>query len=167
MILLPLPVGSFRFTQKYGARPRYYKKYGLNGHNGVDLAPNIPGTVGQLIYAPHEGYVRIGREGKIGYGNFAQITSLPYNREGMCHRSDLAHLMEFLVEDGQYVPMNEPIGKLGGNPGMEGSGDSSGAQKTWTYKKMRDGATLFYDNGYHGALDIGRYARQWVLSTLL
>ena len=159
MILVPLP--SYRLVQGFGQHPEIYKQFGHRGHNGYDFAPVVPGQRGVVVYAPHEGYVRLFDEGDSGYGRYVEILSLPAKKDGTRHKSDLAHFERFLVRDGQYVAMNDPVGIMGS------TGFSTGIHCHWTYKKAdRNGKTLDKGNGYAGALPIGPYARQWVEKTL-
>jgi murein DD-endopeptidase MepM/ murein hydrolase activator NlpD len=157
MIYNPLPEGTYRITQGFGERPKYYKKYGHKGHNGWDYAPLVPNTKGIPVYAPHEGFVRLRDEGKLGYGKYAEIVSMPYNTEGHRKKSDLAHLAEFRVKDGQYVGSGDLIGIMGT------TGDSSGIHLHWTFKKTdSDGFTMDKNNGFNGALRIAPFTLRWV-----
>jgi murein DD-endopeptidase MepM/ murein hydrolase activator NlpD len=168
MIYLPLSEGTYRISQWFGSRPKYYAKYGHKGHNGYDFAPLKQGfnTEDRIIYAPHEGYVKL-HYGDIGYGNFLEVLSLPYNNEGHRKKSDLAHIFRFLVEDGQFVGSGDPVAIMGGAKGQKGSGDSTGTHLHWTYKKTDwEGKTLDKDNGYAGAIPIAPFTLRWQKQTL-
>lgn len=154
MIFIPIRGRLFRVSQRFGERPEYYEKYGHEGHNGIDFAP-LWGMPAPVICAPHEGYVMVGDEGKLGYGKYVNITSLPYQYDGTQRRSDLAHLKEIWVRPGQFVSAGDQIGVMGS------TGDSTATHLHWTYKKARDGKTLGKDNGFKGALDIGQFAAYW------
>lgn len=160
MIFSPLPIRSFRLTQKFGARPEVYAQFGHKGHNGLDFAPLIPGMKGVVVYAPHEGYVKCFKNDP-GYGNYVEIDSLPYQSDKTCRRSDLCHLEAFKVKDGQYVAAGEPIGVMGK------TGFADGIHLHWTYKRIRDGVVVDYNNGFHGAIDISRYVLPLVLQPLV
>lgn len=162
MILSPLPARTFRITQGFGKRPEYYKQYGHDGHNGYDMVPRIMGLRKHMdVYAPHEGYCKVIWSDK-GYGNYVQITSTPYNLEGHRRRSVLAHLREPLVENGQWVGAGDLIGVMGN------TGNSSGIHLHWTYKRLNGkGVTLDRDNGYAGAIPIGKYTLQWLDKTII
>ena len=161
MIYLPLPEGTYRYTQPFGVNRAKYAKYGYKGHNGVDIAPLLAGRQGVTVNAPHEGYVKLGNEGKIGYGKYVEILSLPYNLDKTRRKSYLAHLDGFLVKDGQYVGSGDPIGVMGT------TGDSTGIHVHWTYKIADpDGNTLNKGNGYGGAIPIGPYTLRWINSVL-
>jgi murein DD-endopeptidase MepM/ murein hydrolase activator NlpD len=162
MILSPLPYLGFRITQQFGEHPEVYKQFGHLGHNGIDLSPLVPGTKGVIVYAPHEGYVHLGDEGTKGYGQYVTILGEPAKKDGTRHRSDLGHLASFLVQDGQYVAMNDPIGIMGS------TGFATGIHVHWTYKQVdRNGITMSQHNGYGGALPIGNFARHWIKKTLV
>lgn len=161
MLYLPLPEGTYRITQGFGLNKQYYKKYNLDGHNGYDLAPLIRGNTGVTVFAPHEGYVSLGDEGKLGYGRHVEILSRPYNNEGHRKKSTLAHLASFLVKDGQYVGSGDPIGYMGS------TGDSTNVHLHFTYKVAdKDGYSMHVNNGYKGALPVAKYVLKWVLDTL-
>ncbi len=160
MILNPMKGGAYRVTQRFGKDPATYAQFGMDGHNGIDFAPLLPGMRGVMVHAPHEGFVTLGNEGDKGYGKFVSIVSLPYTRDGVCRRSDLAHFASFLVNDGQYVAAGDPLGIMGS------TGFSTGIHTHWTYKRMKDGKTLDYNNGFKGALDIAQFVVYWPGSTI-
>lgn len=161
MINLPLPEGTYRLTQGFGGNKSYYKKYDLAGHNGYDLAPPKAGQKGVIVYAPHDGFATIHDEGKNGYGLYVEILSLPYTHQGKRRKSVLAHLERVLVTNGQTVSQGDAIGIMGT------TGDSTGIHLHWTYKVTdRAGNTLDKNNGFLGAVPIGKYSRKWILETL-
>lgn len=88
-------------TSPYGYRRRFRRM-----HKGVDLKINM----GDTIRAAFDGRVRIKNFERRGYGNYIVLR----------HTNDLetvyGHLSGFLVEEGQYVKVGDPIG-LGGNTG--------------------------------------------------
>lgn len=160
MMLMPLPQGQYRITQKFGERPEYYKKYLLNGvpmagHNGIDLAPAKPGQTDQKIYAPHEGYVKV-IYSQDGYGKHVKITSMPYDREGWSRQSTLAHFNDIFVNDGAFVHAGDVIGIMGK------TGDADGIHTHWTYKRLLNGKVWDYNNGYGGAIDILSNTLVWI-----
>lgn len=88
-------------TSPYGYRRRFRRM-----HKGVDLKINM----GDTIRAAFDGRVRIRNFERRGYGNYLVLR----------HTNDLetvyGHLSGFLVEEGQYVKVGDPIA-LGGNTG--------------------------------------------------
>ncbi len=156
MILTPLPWGTYRLTQPFGVDPATYAQFGLNGHNGLDFGPVPLGSTSTVVYAPHEGFVHLGNEGTQGYGQYVQIDGLPYNKEGMCRHSILAHLAKFIVTEGQFISAGDIIGIMGS------TGFSTGVHTHWTYKLKKNGQTLNYDNGFKGAIDVSKYLIVWV-----
>jgi len=148
-------LGGFRRTQKFGERPEVYRQFGHKGHNGIDFAPLIPGTKGVIIYAPHDGYVRC-IMGDPGYGNYVELLSQPRTKEGVRLKSDIAHMASFLVINGSFVAQGDPIGIMGD------TGFADGIHLHWTFKRAdRDGMTMDKQNGYGGALDIGKWTLLW------
>jgi murein DD-endopeptidase MepM/ murein hydrolase activator NlpD len=132
-------------TQGFGERPEYYKKYGMNGHNGIDFrAP-----VGTPIFAGFEGIAHVTDSGNVGYGLHVEI----WKPNG---KLLTAHLSKVFIKDGQKVYMGDKIG-LSGN-----SGDSSAPHLHVTAKKTDDqGKTLDYNNGFLGAYDFADKLITW------
>lgn len=154
MILNPLPQGSYRKVQGFGENPKVYERFGHKGHAGLDLAPLKPGTKGVVLRAPHYGYVIRGNDPK-GYGLFVKLQSLPRQKNGEGLQSTLAHLEKFLVEDGQFVPMGDPIGIMGT------TGFSTGIHVHWALKPTINGKVKDPGNGYGGAIDPSPFVRTW------
>ena len=170
MLFSPLPGKQdvdFRIVQKYGSRPEYYIKYGHRGHTGTDYAPKNPGQKGVLVYAPHEGYIRVTNSGRIGYGLHIEITSLPYEH-CVSRKSTLAHLEKVFVTNNQFVAAGDPIAVMGGGKGMPGAGDSTGIHLHHDYRKVNAfGETLNADNGFDGCIDVLRYVKPWEFGATL
>jgi len=137
MILCPLQGLEQTVTQRFGERPEYYKKYGMNGHNGIDLRAKV----GTPLFAGFEGIARVVDDGNIGYGLHIEITKA--NGKVLT-----AHLSKVFIKDGQRVYMGDKIA-LTGN-----SGDSSAPHLHITGKRTDDaGNVLDYNNGFKGAYD--------------
>lgn len=162
MILCPLEnISSFTsawiqtrpvITQEFGKNPQVYSKFGLNGHNGIDLRC----AVGTPIYAPCDGIVHVKDDGKEGYGLHVVIRSC-YGKE-----ITLGHLLDTHVTNGQDVRMGDSIG-LSGN-----SGFSTGPHLHLTLRVITAGPTTDWkdiwawtvansNNGFKGALDPKKY----------
>lgn len=160
MIFLPLDGLrgiDWEVSQPFGANPGIYAQFGHDGHNGWDLKPLIKGR-DYIVLAPHDGYVKLGNEGTKGYGMYVEITGLPHRKEGIGMKSDLAHLRQFLVTDGQYIAQGEPIGVLGGGKNDPGKGFSTGRHLHWTYKLVDAlGNTINKGNGKNGAIDVSEF----------
>ena len=157
MILCPLPLRQYRITQNFGERPEYYAQYGHKGHNGIDFAPlkTMFGVIKSdlTIYAPHDGYAMT--KSGTGYGRYITIQSLPRRADGTGHKSDLCHLAQFLIQDGQFVAMGDPIGIMGN------TGDSTATHLHWTYKKTVNGIVQDVNNGFGGAINIAPFTLPW------
>jgi murein DD-endopeptidase MepM/ murein hydrolase activator NlpD len=164
MIFCPLPGqkdSHFRVVQWFGENTAIYAQFGHRGHNGIDFAPKTPGLKNVIVYAPHEGFVKVKNEGKKGYGLYIEIISLPY-QHGVGRKSDLAHFEKVLVADGQFISAGDPVGIMGN------TGFSTGIHCHWTYKKTNSfGITLDKNNGFNGAIDVSRYVEQWTLGNIL
>jgi hypothetical protein len=123
-------------TQEFGARPEFYGKFGLPGHEGIDFeAPE-----GSELYAVADGVVsdvRLdGDSDPLGkpYGNQLRIQ----HDEG--YTSIYAHLLQIIAQRGQPVRAGQLIG-LSGN-----TGNSFGAHLHLTLKK--DGATQAHETSF-------------------
>ena len=149
----PLPV----LTQRFGARPEYYNKYGLKGHNGSDYRA----AAGTPIYASCEGYIQNIDNGKNGYGKHSIITSLPYNTDGTCREITFAHFSRFIDRlQGKYVHQGDLIGYSGQ------SGDTQGPHLHLGYRKIQNGKILDVENGFHGFINIDPYIVPLILPPL-
>jgi predicted flap endonuclease-1-like 5' DNA nuclease len=116
-------------TQKFGANPQVYIKFGLPGHEGVDfMAPN-----GSEIYSVADGFVSDVRlDGSADpmnkpYGNQIRVQHV----EG--YLTIYAHLAEVVVTRGQVVKAGQLIGLA------DNTGHSAGSHLHLTLKKQ--GAT--------------------------
>ncbi len=123
------PTQYDRITQPFGARPEFYRKFGLPGHEGIDFqAPE-----GSEIYAAADGFVHDVRlDGNSDpirkpYGNQVRI-----QHDGG-YETIYAHLSQAVVTRGQFVRAGQLIG-LAGN-----TGHSYGAHLHLSLKKQ--GAT--------------------------
>ena len=102
------PLDNVRITQGWGADPQFYKQYGQNGHNGIDLAA----SVGTPVYAVEAGTVVYeGWGGKHGWvGKEAGIHVLIRHAGAV---SNYAHLSDTVVNSGQAVSKGQLIGHIG------------------------------------------------------
>ena len=123
------PPGEFRYkswpvylvepyvTQHWGARPDFYKKFGLPGHDGVDIrAPE-----GSLLLSPFDDarVYRVHTHGVDPYHNYGTHVRIINDKANEVFI--FAHMSETRVEVGQVLQAGEPVG-LSGN-----TGNSSGA----------------------------------------
>lgn len=130
-------------TQKFGARPEYYKRYGHKGHNGIDFrAP-----VGTPLYAPMDGTVTVRDQGDKDYGLHVIISN---QRLSVI----LAHLSRVDVHTGQVVGMGEPIA-------LSGKSGSVDPHLHLSAYKMNGPVKKDPDNGFGGAFDITPYIVCW------
>lgn len=121
-LTLKWPTEYRTITQQYGARPEYYKQFGLKGHEGIDFrAPE-----GSKIFSCTDGTVVLAQQddGRHPYGTHIRVQYGPYTLV-------YAHLSKLLVSSGDDVKAGQIIG-LAGN-----TGNSSGAHLHLTL--LRDG----------------------------
>ena len=126
------PLKKVFITQKWGGNPDIYKRFGIKGHNGIDLRA----AMGTEVFAPHDGVVKERRFDKDGYGNYLKIES---DKEG----SILAHLKDFAVEANKKVSGGDLVGRA------DNTGFSTASHVHWGYFRIprnRDDGYLGYIN---------------------
>lgn len=131
-----------RITQEFGVNKDYYSKFGLVGHEGLDLVPT--GT-DWTVYALEDGVVVKDEDNARSgaYGVYVTIWHPSINKATQyCH-------MEFnLVENGMQVKRGQAIGKMGS------TGNSTGAHVHLNLFNVDDsGVRLNRDNGFLGGID--------------
>jgi len=100
----PLPAGTGRLTQTFGANPGAYACFDMAGHNGIDYGV----AVGTPVLAAHEGIVSVGHDPP-GYGEYVRVIN--------GYRITLyGHLSAITATDGQRVAAGDQLG-LSGNTG--------------------------------------------------
>lgn len=114
------PLNSGRVTQAWGN----------NGHKGIDLGGNSPGT---NVYAPADGTVAYVAYHQSCGGNEIYIH---FKVNGQAYTGEFAHLRSINVSTGQNVKKGQVIGTVGG--------DST----TWYYDKCTSGTHLHYSIAY-------------------
>lgn len=134
------PIDKVTITQRFGERPEYYKKYGMRGHNGLDLRTKyIDSPLGKrYLIAPADGVITavILTPGS-GYGNHIDITF----KDGS--KMTFGHLKKSYVYKGQVVKQAQLLALT------NNTGDSSAAHLHLTYKPKNPDVK----NGYFGAID--------------
>lgn len=143
------PLERMRVSQKFGANalPEYKTKFGLAGHNGLDLSC----PVGTDIFACFDGEVHQFL-GDSGYGINIQLQSNTFSVEGSSLRIQAiyGHLSEFVTVHKKQVKRGDLIAKSGD------TGFSTGPHLHWGIKPQyltNDAVLSDYNNGYHGAVD--------------
>ena len=121
------PLNSGKVTQAWGH----------NGHAGMDLGGNVPGTP---VYAPANGTVAHTAYHQSCGGN---IVYIHHQVGGKAYTSEFGHLRSYTVSPGQKVTKGQVIGYVGG--------DSS----TWYYDKCTSGTHLHYSIAYGYYLGAG------------
>ncbi|HAB67591.1 MAG TPA: hypothetical protein DCE23_09525 [Firmicutes bacterium] len=136
-----LPSGAFSRPLNSG---RVTQAWGNNGHKGMDIGGNRPGT---NVYAPANGTIAYVKYRSSCGGNIIYMHS---NVAGQAYTVEFAHLTDVYVKNGQSVRKGTVIGTVGG--------DSS----TWWYDKCTTGAHLHYAIAYGYYLGGGAYGyKSW------
>ncbi|TAK14236.1 MAG: M23 family metallopeptidase [Anaerolineae bacterium] len=133
-IRLYWPTDYHVITQRFGANPEIYSKWGLPGHEGVD------------IRAPMNTNVYAGADGEVYYV-MQETNTHPYGRHIRIqhengYRTVYAHMASVQVTIGQKVKAGQLIGKA------DSTGNSTGSHLHLTLKK--DGATARKETQYQG-----------------
>ena len=132
------------------------QQWGVNGHYGIDIGGNAPGTP---VYAPADGEVYYVRDG-ISYYRSKGVKSCGghviyayFKVNGQKYTAEFAHLKSYNVSNGQKIYQGQVIGTVGGD-----------GSTTW-YDQCTFGTHLHYAiaYGYYG-IDYS-YWSQWQSNT--
>ena len=133
-MVLKTPYGEYRITQGFGTNPAWYKKFGMNGHNGIDLAGLSKN------YCIKEGdFVSSGFD-SAGYGNYVKI------RDSEGNEWTYAHFKHPVSARG-HISMWQDLGEMGM------TGFATGVHVHITKKPKNPN----YNNGFKGAVDFTEY----------
>lgn len=146
------PVKPYIVTQPFGVNKSLYSKYGIEGHNGIDLVA----THGQLVFASHDGEVTYaGVDGAEGWGVVLRtLEPVEYNGGKAYIKSVYWHLIKDIpVKAGQKVKTGDLIGYA------DNTGASTGDHLHFAIKPQAKGENdwTFFNveqkNGFNGAVD--------------
>ena len=109
---------KYKITQEFGVNKDYYQKFGLEGHEGIDLIPT--GSVWDVL-ALEDGIVvldddQVGSVGSDPYGKVVTLWHSSISRATM-----YAHLKENYVSNGQQVKRGDKIGLMGATGNVTGA----------------------------------------------
>lgn len=150
----------YRISQKFGQNLLGYERFGLKGHDGVDVAVGR----GTPIICPADGVVTStysqAQPEKGGYGN--EVRLLTQSKEQILDWV-FAHLLTVLVQPKQYVEQGEVLGLV------DSTGFSTGDHLHFGFRYLQEGKTdnlaitkiyldktytiVDYNNGYFGYID--------------
>jgi murein DD-endopeptidase MepM/ murein hydrolase activator NlpD len=136
-------------TQGYGENPEVYKRFGLAFHNGDDYAA----PEGDSDFASHDGKVIETGLDPDGYGYYVKYE---FEDNGFTWTLLHAHHKFNTVKIGDVVKTGQEIGKVGS------TGFSSGPHVHRTLKQYKNGILLNADNGVNGALDPGKFTKDYI-----
>ena len=149
---LYFPVKPWLITQIFGVNGDYYKKYGVNGHNGLDIEANN----GQIVRASHDGeVVYAGVDSSEGWGVVIRTTEpMEYNNGVAYIKSIYWHLIKTIpVKVGQKVKVGDIVGYA------DNTGASNGDHLHFSIKPQARGENdwtwwnVEQNNGFAGAID--------------
>ena len=136
-----------RITQRFGENPKYYAKYDLKGHNGLDIGT----PTGTLFYGILPGVWHLlsqkNRWGRwIGYGAAWRLYFGTSAEDGQ--EWTFGHLQNRKgAYDGKNLVANLAMGQT------DNTGDSTGPHLHIGLRLVHKGQILNYYNGYSGAID--------------
>ena len=133
------PLDKVTITQHFGENPDVYKKFGLKGHDGIDLKTRYIDSplAHRPVRAAHDGVVQQVRHDKDGYGTHIRLF-----QEGL-GLTIYGHLSSVIVNPGQAIKQGQIIGVTGN------TGFSSGPHLHFEFRPD----PLKSGNGYAGAAD--------------
>jgi hypothetical protein len=146
----PVLNATARISQRFGENPDFYKQYGFNGHEGVDLAAD-PGVI---VASATGGSVLSAGDTKGNYGNTVVIWDADQNCKTL-----YAHLQDIAVKTNDVISDGATIGHVGGTGKTSGWHLHFSACRTQVIKKFSlfDGTTTIQtadpinpNNGYKG-----------------
>lgn len=136
--ILHYPTESRRVTQAYGANPQIYARWGLPGHEGIDLAAShgspIEACHGGTVYRVHT------NPDNNNYGIHVRVNHVFPN--GKKYKTIYAHLVSASVQVGDTVARGQVIGLA------DNTGNSTGSHLHLTLKEV--GATAAGKTNYPG-----------------
>lgn len=140
---------KFTITQKFGVNPEYYGKFGLKGHEGLDL---IPTGSDWTVYALEDGVVVRDEDNKRS-GSYGVYVTLWHAQSKKA--TQYCHLELNLVDQGMQVKKGQAIGKMGS------TGNSTGPHLHLNLFNVDDsGVRLNRDNGFLGGIDPEPYLNE-------
>lgn len=146
----PVLNATGRISQRFGDNPDFYKPYGFNGHEGVDLAVNC----GVLVAAATGGTVLYAASSGSNYGNAVIVWDPDQNCKTL-----YSHLQDIEVKKDQKISDGDTIGHVGMTGKTSGCHLHFGAMRTKTNKTfgILDASVTIQspdpqnpDNGYKG-----------------
>jgi len=135
-----LPINPAVITQYFGARPWFYRKYSMKGHNGIDFRTRMWNTpLGRRhVRAVDDGeVVKVVQRRYGGYGTYVRIK----HEDG--GETIYGHKFSVYVKTGDKVQGGDIIGI------SDNTGDSSGPHLHLGYRPPN----FDYQNGYKGYID--------------
>jgi hypothetical protein len=139
---------AIAMSQKFGANPAYYAKYGHKGHNGIDFS--MP--KGKPVYAMHDGWIVESTAKDTGYG--LRLTQV-IEADGRTWDITYGHFLSVEFPD---IPWDFSLRKWPVRAGQriglcDSTGDSSGHHVHVTLRPY----PLNTGNGFGGAVDPAPY----------
>lgn len=136
---------QYKITQEYNARPEYYSKFGLKGHEGIDL---IPTTSDFTVLSLEDGIVVKDDDVAGDPRTDAYGINVTIWYPSLKKATQYCHLKSNSVSNGQTVTKGQKIGVMGA------SGNTSGAHVHLNLFEVDDnGVRQNKSNGYLGGIN--------------
>jgi hypothetical protein len=154
------------FTQRFGMNLMDYKQFGMNGHNGIDIA----GIKGTPIVAPCKLWITYTNDSDTGYGInvFGETETQKINGEYYKLEMVFGHFDSIVVKAGKWVNKGELLGYMDSTGYSSGHHLHFGIRPIWS-KDGNNWTQMFYNNGYKGYIDPEPFLPHiiWDLSELM
>lgn len=118
------PLANVHITQEFGVNGANYARFGLIGHNGIDLRA----ATGTPVFAPHSGQAWVYTD--TDYGQVVEVW-YPRIEQGARYKTIVAHGSRQLVTHGRMVEAGQDI-MLAGS-----TGNSTGPHVHFSFKPLR------------------------------
>lgn len=137
-----IPLDTYTITQGFGGNADYYRQFGQQGHNGIDLGANT----GDPVYAADDGTV--------AFEGWGQNHSWMGTPAGICvlinhggSYAGYAHLSDTVISKGQTVSKGQLIGHVGS------TGAATGPHLHFEMLPLKPN----FSNGFAGRINITPY----------
>ncbi len=140
---------QYRISQDHGVNEAMYSKFGLKGHNGIDIAC----PTGSNIIAPCKLEIVNRANDPYGYGIYVRGRGELFTFEGKTYAADMvfAHLQGFVASLGAVLDTAQLIAI------SDNTGNSTGPHVHWglriAEKVGNSWLTVDEDNGFSGYID--------------
>lgn len=142
-----------KITQLFGARPEYYAKYGMKGHNGLDIVNAVSPTKGTPMFSMLPGVWHLLNDyttvaGIRRYYGYGAAWRLHFDNGKFIEEWTFGHLQNRKTQyDGKNIAEGIQVSEL------DNTGDSTGSHLHIGLRLLKNGQVQNYNNGFKGSID--------------